>query len=138
MFTISPELNKTTINNISNNYDIELISYGNLPLMNMNYCLLGKSNKCYLKCSKHCKDYANYYLKDRLGFNFKVQTENGITTMFNSKITSIETNDINVSSIRLDFLDESLSEINNIIKTHKNGDKLEGEIYTNGNINKEI
>lgn len=138
LFTISPELNKTTINNISNNYDIELISYGNLPLMNMNYCLLGKSNKCYLKCSKHCKDYATYYLKDRLGFNFKVQTENGITTMFNSKITSIETNDINVSSIRLDFLDESLSEINNIIKTHKNGDKLEGEIYTNGNINKEI
>lgn len=136
--TLSPELNKETINGISQKYDTELIAYGNLPLMNLNYCLLGKSNKCYLKCSKRCQDYASYYLKDRLGFNFKIQTENGITTLFNSKITSIETNDISVSSIRLDFLDESLSEINDIIKTHKVGNKMEGEAYTNGNLNKEV
>lgn len=138
LFTISPELNKEAINNISDKHETELIAYGNLPLMNLNYCVLGKSNKCYLKCSKRCNDYANYYLKDRLGFNFKLQTENGITTMFNSKITSIETNDLNVSSIRLDFLDETLSEINAIIKTHKAGNKMEGENYTNGNLNKEV
>ena len=137
-FTLSPELNKETINNFPNNFDTELIVYGNLPLMNMNYCLLGKSNKCYLKCEKRCQDYANYYLKDRLGLCFKLQTEHGITTMFNSKITSMETNDIDVSSIRLDFLDESLSEINTIIKTHKAGNKLEGEIYTNGYLNKDV
>jgi len=136
--TLSPELNKENLNNISADFETEIIAYGNLPLMNMNYCLLGKSNKCYLKCEKHCNDYANYYLKDRLGFNFKLQTENGITTMFNSKTTSIETNDINVSSIRLDFLDESLSEINTIIRTHKIGNKMEGENYTNGNLNKEV
>ncbi|MBP3708160.1 MAG: U32 family peptidase [Clostridia bacterium] len=136
--TLSPELNKETVNGISEKHDTELIAYGNLPLINMNYCLLGKSNKCYLKCSKHCQNYTNYYLKDRLGFNFKLQTENGITTIFNSKITSIETNDINVSSIRLDFLDESLSDINEIIKTHKAGNKMEGEAYTNGNLNKEV
>ncbi|MBQ3408803.1 MAG: U32 family peptidase [Clostridia bacterium] len=138
ILTLSPELNKECINKISGDFNTEILTYGNLPLMNLNYCLLGKSNKCYLKCKKHCNDYANYYLKDRLGFNFKLQTENGITTMFNSKITSIETNDINVSSIRLDFLDESLSDINNIIRTNKNGNKLEGENYTNGNINKEV
>lgn len=138
LLTLSPELNKETINGITQKYDTELIAYGNLPLMNLNYCLLGKSNKCYLKCSKHCQDYANYYLKDRLGFNFKLQTDNGITTIFNSKITSIETNDIDVSSIRLDFLDESLSDINTVIKTHKSGNKMEGEAYTNGNLNKEV
>lgn len=138
MFTLSPELNKENLNKFSTNQQTEIIAYGNLPLMNMNYCLLGNSNKCYLKCSKRCDDYASYYLKDRLGFNFKLETQNGITTMYNSKITSIETNDINVSSIRLDFLDESLSDINNIIQTHKLGNKLEGEEYTNGNLNKNI
>ncbi|MBR2744411.1 MAG: U32 family peptidase [Clostridia bacterium] len=138
MYTISPELNKETINNISSNFNTEIIAYGNLPVMNMNYCLLGKSNKCYLKCSKRCQDYATYSLRDRLGLSFKLQTENGITTMYNSKTTSIETNDIDVSSIRLDFLDETLSEINTAISTHKTGNKIEGESYTNGNLNKII
>lgn len=138
VLTLSPELNKENLNKISGDFETEIIAYGNLPLMNMNYCLLGKSNKCYLKCDKRCTDYANYHLKDRLGFNFKLQTENGITTMFNSKTTSIETNDINVSSIRLDFLDESLSDINEAIRTHKEGNKLEGDNYTNGNLNKEV
>ena len=136
--TLSPELNKENINSISSDFNTEIIAYGKLPLMNMNYCLLGHSNKCYMKCDKKCKDYANYYLKDRLGFNFKLQTENGITTMYNSKITSIETNDLNVSSIRLDFLDEPLSDINEAILTHKQGNKLEGENFTNGNLNKEV
>lgn len=138
LLTLSPELNKENLNKISGDFETEIIAYGNLPLMNMNYCLLGKSNKCYLKCAKRCTDYAEYHLKDRLGFNFKLQTENGITTMFNSKTTSIETNDINVSSIRLDFLDESLSDINEAIRTHKEGNKLEGDKYTNGNLNKEV
>ena len=138
VLTLSPELNKESLNCISSDFETEIIAYGNLPLMNMNYCLLGKSNKCYLKCDKRCTYYANYHLKDRLGFNFKIQSENGITTMFNSKTTSIETNDINVSSIRLDFLDESLSDINDAIRTHKEGNKLEGDNYTNGNLNKEV
>ncbi|MBR2704588.1 MAG: U32 family peptidase [Clostridia bacterium] len=138
LLTLSPELNKENLNGISGDFETEIIAYGNLPLMNMNYCLLGKSNKCYMKCDKKCNDYADYHLKDRLGFNFKIQAENGITTMFNSKTTSIETNDINVSSIRLDFLDESLSDINEAIRTHKEGNKLEGDNYTNGNLNKEV
>jgi hypothetical protein len=106
--------------------------------MNSNYCLLGKSNKCYLKCSKHCKDYSDFYLKDRLGLEFKLQVENGITTIYNSKITSIDSTDLNVTSVRLDFLDESLSDINTIIKSTKQGTRLEGENYTNGNLNREV
>ena len=137
-YTISPELSKESINNLNSNFNTEFIVYGNLPVINSNYCLLGKSNKCYLKCSKQCNDYADFYLKDRLGLNFKLQVENGITTIFNSKITSIESNDLEVSSIRLDFLDETLSEINTAIKTHKVGNKLEGEQYTNGNLSREV
>ena len=44
----------------------ELIVYGRTPLMNINYCLLGDTNKCYPDCEMHCKDNMEYYLKDRL------------------------------------------------------------------------
>lgn len=138
--TLSPELSKESITSILNTekIDVEHIIYGNLPIMNTNYCLLGKSNKCYLKCTKQCQNYAKYYLKDRLDLEFKLKTENGITTIFNSKTTSIESGDLNINSIRLDFLDETLSEMNDIIKIHKNGEKLEGLNYTNGNLNREV
>lgn len=138
--TLSPELSKESITSILNTekIDVEHIVYGNLPVMNTNYCLLGKSNKCYLKCTKQCQNYTKYYLKDRLGLEFKLQTENGITTIFNSKTTSIESGDLNINSVRLDFLDETLSEMNDIIKTHKHGGKLEGLKYTNSNFNREV
>ena len=61
-----------------------------------------------------------------------------ITTIYNSKITSIDSTDLNVTSVRLDFLDESLSDINTIIKSTKQGTRLEGENYTNGNLNREV
>ena len=136
--TLSPELSKDSLLALSDKFQKELIVYGNTPVMNSNYCLLGKSNKCYLKCSKHCKDYSDFYLKDRLGLEFKLQVENGITTIYNSKITSIDSTDLNVTSVRLDFLDESLSDINTIIKSTKQGTRLEGENYTNGNLNREV
>lgn len=135
---ISPELSQDVLNSLSSQFNTEMIVYGKLPVMNSNYCLLGKSNKCYLKCKKHCQDYSEFYLKDRMGLDFKLQLENGITTIYNSKITSIESSELNVNSIRLDFLNESLSEINDIIKVHKLGNKLSGDEYTNGNLNREV
>ena len=135
---ISPELSQDVLNSLSSQFNTEMIVYGKLPVMNSNYCLLGKSNKCYLKCKKHCQDYSEFYLKDRMGLDFKLQVENGITTIYNSKITSIESSELNVNSIRLDFLNESLSEINDIIKVHKLGNKLSGDEYTNGNLNREV
>ena len=44
-FTISPELDKQTLNNLCNyNYlQKELIVYGKTPLLNINYCLLRRS-----------------------------------------------------------------------------------------------
>ena len=136
--TISPELSKDVLNNLSNIYNTEMIVYGNIPVMNLSYCLLGKSNKCYFKCKKYCNYYSDYYLKDRLGLEFKLDAQNGITTIYNSKTTSIESEDLNVNSIRLDFLDETLTEMNEAIRTHKSGSKLEGKNYTNGNLNREV
>ncbi len=56
------------------------------------------------------------------------------SSIYNSKITSIESKGLNINSIRLDIIDEDLSEIQNIINTHLSGKKLSGENYTNGHI----
>lgn len=140
--TISPELDETTINSITKNSNIEqeLIVYGKTPLMTINYCLLGKTNKCYPTCGAHCKDNKEYYLKDRLNLTFRIIPDNiqTVSTIYNSKITSISGSNFNVDSYRIDILDESVDEINNIIETSLVGSRLEGKEYTNGNLNREI
>ncbi len=140
--TLSPELNKLDLQGIAGIKNYELIVYGRTPLMNSNYCLLGKTNKCYSSCEHLCinKTDRKYYLKDRLGFLFRIIPDNidTVTTIYNSKITSIEHKDIDVSSVRIDILDETVNEINHIIEVVKSGQKLEGNDYTNGNFNKDI
>ena len=145
--TLSPEINRTELQELTNilrgkNINSELIVYGNLPLMTSNYCLLGKSNKCYKECSMKCQNLKNnsYYLKDRIGFLFRIIPDNTqtITTLYNSKITSIDFSDIRNDYARIDILDENMEEINNIISTIRSGKRLEGENYTNGNINRNV
>ena len=72
--------------------------------------------------------------------NFEVLPDNiqTVTTVFNSKITSLSPNDFNVDYARIDILHESIDEINTIIKTVKSGKRFEGKEYTNGNLNREI
>ena len=141
--TISPELDKSTIDDILNNSSVEqeLIVYGRTPLMSMNYCLLGKTNKCYPTCGTQCKNNTKYYLKDRLGFLFPIIPDSiqTVSTLYNSKITSICAKDFdNASSYRIDLLDETIDNINNIVNTILSGGRLEGKDYTNGNLNREI
>ena len=143
LIEISPELNKTNISSLCNSYgdNIEVFAYGKLPVMNTNYCFLGKSNKCYPNCDKKCFDTSKKYaLVDRLGFEFRFIPDNiqTITTVFNSRITSIETKDFNVKSCRINILDETIDEINEVINTVSKGNRLEGNMYTNGNLNREI
>ena len=140
--TLSPELNKADLLAFSSNTNCELIVYGRTPLMNSNYCLLGKTNKCYNSCDQLCFRTSShkYYLKDRLGFLFRILPDNidTVTTIYNSKITSIEHKDINVASIRIDILDECIDEINNIIDIVCSGKKVEGTNFTNGHFNRVI
>ena len=140
--TPSVELNKNILENLCSNscLPVELIAYGRTVLMNSSYCLLGKSNKCYPECEMRCVNGNAYYLKDRLGFTFRVMPDNiqTVTSIYNSKITSINTSNFSISSVRINILDENIDEINNIINVVKSGKKLEGSDYTNGNLNKEI
>ena len=68
--TLSPELNIDDINNIvdaeKSHIPLEMIVYGNTPIMKMNYCLLGCANKCYPTCQVRCSTSNKYYLRDRL------------------------------------------------------------------------
>lgn len=141
-FTISPELDKQTIEELTNfgYLQKELIVYGKIPVLNMNYCLLGSTNKCYPSCKSKCTSDNRYYLKDRLNMKFPVIPDNiqTVTTVYNSKTTSILPSDFNVDFARIDILYESVDEINNIVHTVISGKRFEGKEYTNGNLNREI
>lgn len=138
--TLSPELNKSDIQGLYSNIDKELIVYGRLKLMRTKYCFLGHSNLCYPTCEVKCKTDNKYYLKDRLGFKFRIIPDNSqtITSIYNSKIHSIDFKDLNIDYARIDILGETVSEINEIIKTVKNKKRFKGQNYTNGHLNRNV
>lgn len=142
--TITPsiELSKKYLQDILNDstYHTETIVYARSILMHTSYCLLGSSNKCFPTCDMKCKDDKQYYLKDRLGFLFRILPNNiqTVTSIYNSKITSIDNNELNSDYLRINVLDENIDEINNIIRVVKSGSRLEGPDFTNGNLNRII
>ena len=140
--TVSPELDEKGILDLGNNSfeHNELIVYGNIPVMTMNYCVLGKSNKCYNSCKRLCTSGNKYFLKDRMGFLFRIIPDNmqTISTIYNTKTTSINFDCFNIDFARIDVLDENVDEVNNIIRVVKNGERFEGKDFTNGNLKREI
>ena len=140
--TASPELDDQGFTQLLSNSSLpkELIVYGNIPVMTTNYCFLGKSNKCYKECEHLCLDDSKYYLKDRLGMLFRVIPNNSqtITTIYNSKTTSIEYKNYNIDFARIDILDENIDKINTIIDNVQKDIRFEGKDFTNGNLKREI
>ena len=140
--TISPELDRNSILDFCNftKLNKEMIVYGNTPVMCMNYCPLGKSNKCYDGCDRMCMNTDKYFLKDRLGMMFRLIPDNTqtISTLYNCKILSIQYGDFNVDSVRIDILDEDINSINEIILNVSNNNRFEGKEFTNCNLNREI
>ena len=136
--TLSPELSKIS-NQVLENPDLEAIVYGRLPVMTLNYCLLGKSNHCYPTCNKACQE-DNYFLRDRMNLDFPIVPDNTqtVTTIYNSKITSILPSQTPANTYRIDILDENLEQINNIIRDVRADKRQEGKEYTNANLNREI
>ena len=140
--TLSCELSKKQLTTLCNTIPIEkeLLVYGSLPVMTCAYCFLGKSNKCYPECPAYCQKSQKYYLRDRMGYEFRIIPDNirNLSILYNSKITSIEFDDFNIDYARINILDENILEINNIIDTVRKGRKLSGKNYTNGNLNREV
>ncbi|MBQ8298554.1 MAG: U32 family peptidase [Clostridia bacterium] len=149
MVTLSPELAKPQINSLGGTLKREIIAYGNTCVMTSEYCPVGaiagkftSKNKCSMPC-KTCYDNKNsdkYFLRDRMNMDFRILPDNidCQSRIFNAKTTSIETSDLNVDSIRLDIIDEPLSEVQKIVDTHRSGKKLSGEKYTNGHLNRPV
>lgn len=72
--------------------------------------------------------------------NFPIMPDNiqTVTTLFNSKITSISPQDFSINFARIDILEEDILQINKIVQIVKDRKRLEGKLYTNGNLNREI
>lgn len=136
--TVSPELDTDTIIDLCNNSSLptEFLVYGKLPVMHIQYCPLGKSNKCYPTCSMKCKTSNRFYLEDRLGYKFEFVPDNmqTITKIYNSKINSIDYAKFPFDSCLISITDED--NLDEIIYNVKNNIKFEGKNYTNGNLNK--
>lgn len=68
-----------------------------------------------------------------MGFLFKVIPNNlqTLSNIYNSKILSIQYDDLGIDYARIDILEETIDEINNIIKTVRSGKRFEGPNYTN-------
>lgn len=140
---LSPELTNSQINNMHSYLPSEVIVYGNQCVMTSEYCPVGsivggfsKDKKCSMPCIKNDK----YFLRDRLGFDFRVIPDNieCRSQIFNSKITSIESKNINCDSILISVIDENIKEISKIIDIHKDGNKLSGEQYTNAHASRPV
>ena len=142
MVTLSPELDEISLKTLCSTSPIptELMVYGKLPVMNMGYCLLGSSNKCFPKCKMRCKTSSKYYIKDRLGYKFRIVPDNiqTVTTIYNSKTTSIPYENIDPTSVRISILDENINEINESIKIVKEGKTFSSKDYTYGNLYKNV
>ena len=71
---------------------------------------------------------------------FEIMPDNiqTVTTVFNSKTTSISYKDFNIDVARIDVINQYIDEINDIISTVKSGNRFNGKDFTNGNLNREI
>ena len=134
-YIVPPEAEKETIGGLIENIEKETIVYGRTLLMTTEYCTIGTLKNCPAMCQK-----GEYTLKDRMGFEFPIYTDriNCNNLIYNSKITSISYKDLQTDSIRIDILEETREEIQRIIDIQKRGERLEGQDYTNGNLNREI
>lgn len=133
-FCITPELNNFDTKELINscNSIFELLVYGKIPFMTMNYCLIGNSNKCYKDCKKLCTTKNKFYLKDRIGLKFRVIPDNNstITTIYNSKTTSYDYSEFVISTARISIIDENIEQIQNIINNVKLYKRFEGKDFS--------
>ena len=120
--TLSPELNSSQIQKIVNKNDTELnlISYGRLPVMTMKHCPFSIIKNC--KDEKSCPTcrYKNYFLRDEKNVDFEVLRQNTFTEIFNSYpilldgyVNRLLDNKVNLLILADEFTDE-------IIKLYKN------------------
>lgn len=107
---------KAKIKSIPN---VEVVVYGKPELMMMKYCLLNTLVNKESVCSV-CKNKHEYYLKDRMNKKYRILQDNCINYIMHYKninlLEEIDTlKNIGVTNFRVDFLDETYEEIDEIL-----------------------
>ncbi|GAA0747992.1 U32 family peptidase [Clostridium oceanicum] len=125
---LSVELNKKELSNILRKNDKnQMLIYGKIENMVSEYCPIGsffggKSKKH--NCNKPCLD-ANFYMKDRLGIEFPIKTDDFCRShIYNSLPINLisnfeELDNMGCRYYRLDFIEETYSEVEDILKSFK-------------------
>lgn len=120
--TLSPELNSGQIQKIisKNDTEINVISYGRVPVMTMKHCPFSVIKNC--KDEKNCPTckYKNYLLRDEKNVDFEVLRQNTFTEVFNSYpilldgyVNKLKDNKVNLLILADEFTDD-------VIKLYKN------------------
>ena len=120
--TLSPELNSGQIQKIINKNDdeINVISYGRVPVMTMKHCPFSVIKNC--KDEKNCPTckYKNYLLRDEKNVDFEVLRQNTFTEIFNSYpilldgyVNKLLENKVNLLILADEFTDD-------VVKLYKN------------------
>ena len=149
--TLSPELNSSQIQKIINKNDAEInvISYGRVPVMTMKHCPFSVIKNCRdEKSCPSCK-YKNYLLRDEKNVDFEVLRQNTFTEIFNSYPILLDgyVNKLLDNKISLFILaDEFTDQVVRLYKNYKEDDfrkiknKLEDKYQqvTKGHINRGI
>lgn len=149
--TLSPELNSSQIQKIINKNDAEInvISYGRVPVMTMKHCPFSVIKNCRdEKSCPSCK-YKNYLLRDEKNVDFEVLRQNTFTEIFNSYPILLDgyVNKLFDNKISLFILaDEFTDQVVRLYKNYKEDDfrkiknKLEDKYQqvTKGHINRGI
>ena len=149
--TLSPELNSGQIQKIINKNDAEInvISYGRVPVMTMKHCPFSVIKNC--KDEKNCPTckYKNYLLRDEKNVDFEVLRQNTFTEIFNSYpilldgyVNKLLENKVNLLILADEFTDDVVK----LYKNYKEDDfkkikkKLENKYQqvTKGHINRGI
>lgn len=125
---ISAELNQKEIKEIAakSSLPLQIMVYGKYELMVSEYCAIGSvfgnktgDNNCRDKCAN-----GSYTLKDRMGEEFSINTDkycrsyiyNNVPVNLISNMTEIIKN--NISSFRLDFIQENYEETIEVLKNY--------------------
>jgi len=124
--TVSPELNLNEVSAMKkiNNSKYELIGYGNLALMIMKNCPFSAITNCNKKCGL-CKYSSKYGLKDRKNKIFPIYKDGFKNSVLYNSQKLIITDQMNkikksgINQIRLDFINESQIEIEEVLKYYK-------------------
>lgn len=123
----SIELNLKQLKSIAHTYGsfMELVVYGQLPLMTMEYCPISSEIGC-----KGCKMQRRYGLKDAKGAVFPIFCNEYKTQLLNSNILFVAEEmdkivDTGVKRVRLDFYRENAKNVREIIELYKNYKNLD-------------